>query len=242
MFMECVLFCKYVIYPLMCIPALYDIDPRAMGIMTTLLFTNLTIDIIMVCLVKLLPRVSAMAPNKRVQQRQRLIINSQRNIIRLQERLRVLNNRKIMNAIIRPRPLRDEVCPICLEHVGAVGLVLHCGHVFHRDCVYPWFTQNTTCPACRRVSITGLLIHGTSEAQFLTWWTTNRVTCSWKSGQMTYWTWGRWSPDGFCVIVRNGRWDCFTHGWAWPRNHCIGFDSLGLVTRDKTMFCFCLSP
>jgi hypothetical protein len=44
-------------------------------------------------------------------------------------------------------------CAICLERygLGAVMVVLPCGHFFHRKCVYEWFMNsvNYKCPCCR---------------------------------------------------------------------------------------------
>ena len=45
----------------------------------------------------------------------------------------------------------NETCTVCFEpqHVGDLGIKLPCGHCFHKDCVWPWLTQHSTCPVCR---------------------------------------------------------------------------------------------
>jgi hypothetical protein len=43
-------------------------------------------------------------------------------------------------------------CAICLAEfqAGEHGVVsLKCGHVFHRECLQPWFQAHHTCPICR---------------------------------------------------------------------------------------------
>mmetsp|Transcript_24808 Transcript_24808/g.43685 ORF Transcript_24808/g.43685 Transcript_24808/m.43685 type:complete len:153 (+) Transcript_24808:29-487(+) len=40
-------------------------------------------------------------------------------------------------------------CSICMER-SAEGLILPCGHIFHRQCVERWLKNRTNCPNCRR--------------------------------------------------------------------------------------------
>uniref|UniRef100_A0ACD5UMT9 Uncharacterized protein n=1 Tax=Avena sativa TaxID=4498 RepID=A0ACD5UMT9_AVESA len=43
-------------------------------------------------------------------------------------------------------------CAVCLERYGdsdVVRVLPDCGHLFHRECVYPWLRQRPTCPVCR---------------------------------------------------------------------------------------------
>jgi hypothetical protein len=43
-------------------------------------------------------------------------------------------------------------CPVCLCKFsrGEAGVAkLKCSHVFHRDCLGPWFKEHHTCPVCR---------------------------------------------------------------------------------------------
>ena len=42
-----------------------------------------------------------------------------------------------------------EDCPICLSAVEGEGARLHCGHVFHADCIDGWLRLHHTCPICR---------------------------------------------------------------------------------------------
>ncbi|KAG8345063.1 RING H2 zinc finger domain [Trypanosoma vivax] len=49
-----------------------------------------------------------------------------------------------------------EQCPVCLEAFTNDSKVhrTSCGHVFHYDCIVPWFKRNKCCPTCRR-EVTG---------------------------------------------------------------------------------------
>jgi len=40
-------------------------------------------------------------------------------------------------------------CSVCLEPLTG-GRKISCGHVFHVDCIEPWFRIHTTCPLCRK--------------------------------------------------------------------------------------------
>jgi len=43
-------------------------------------------------------------------------------------------------------------CPICLADVDEAGegLELHCGHLYHADCIAQWFKSKKRCPQCQR--------------------------------------------------------------------------------------------
>ena len=45
----------------------------------------------------------------------------------------------------------DDPCPICFDSIAGDELVaeLPCGHVFHGECIRPWFWQDAPCPLCR---------------------------------------------------------------------------------------------
>lgn len=53
-----------------------------------------------------------------------------------------------------------SICSICLEHINLpiypIGIRLFCGHLFHRDCILPWFQkiETSTCPYCRKSETT----------------------------------------------------------------------------------------
>jgi hypothetical protein len=56
------------------------------------------------------------------------------------------------HAISRGECEKDLSCPVCLSQFecGEDGIVnLKCGHLFHRDCLAPWFAHRHTCPVCR---------------------------------------------------------------------------------------------
>jgi hypothetical protein len=42
-------------------------------------------------------------------------------------------------------------CTICLDEFkkGSTCICLPCSHLFHKDCLLPWFQKNTNCPYCR---------------------------------------------------------------------------------------------
>lgn len=44
-------------------------------------------------------------------------------------------------------------CQICIERFGEDDDVhkLPCKHLFHKDCIGPWFKDHDTCPVCRQV-------------------------------------------------------------------------------------------
>ncbi|WP_410493858.1 RING-H2 finger protein [Endozoicomonas sp. 8E] len=47
-------------------------------------------------------------------------------------------------------------CPVCLEtFAGKKVMVLkQCKHMFHKDCLEPWLSKNSTCPSCRTFLVT----------------------------------------------------------------------------------------
>mmetsp|Transcript_8367 Transcript_8367/g.5973 ORF Transcript_8367/g.5973 Transcript_8367/m.5973 type:complete len:85 (-) Transcript_8367:103-357(-) len=42
-------------------------------------------------------------------------------------------------------------CTVCCDSIqmGKKGMFMPCGHVYHPDCLLPWFETNNTCPVCR---------------------------------------------------------------------------------------------
>ncbi len=47
--------------------------------------------------------------------------------------------------------LEFPACTICCSNIGLgeKAQLLPCGHMYHPDCIKPWFDQNNTCPTCR---------------------------------------------------------------------------------------------
>lgn len=43
----------------------------------------------------------------------------------------------------------DTTCAICQEAVSCATRIRACGHCFHSQCIYEWFSMNTRCPICR---------------------------------------------------------------------------------------------
>eukprot|EP00929_Paragymnodinium_shiwhaense_P053011 TRINITY_DN26545_c0_g2_i1.p1 TRINITY_DN26545_c0_g2~~TRINITY_DN26545_c0_g2_i1.p1 ORF type:complete len:370 (+),score=60.43 TRINITY_DN26545_c0_g2_i1:80-1189(+) len=79
--------------------------------------------------------------------------------------LQLLHRRKVRRLVPMLRhveltqeqlPTEDTLCAVCLstvrEDVAQMNglLVLPCGHVFHHDCIYPWFEERLSCPTCTR--------------------------------------------------------------------------------------------
>lgn len=47
----------------------------------------------------------------------------------------------------------ESACPICMEDIqqGTVASKLHCGHLFHTECIRVWLKQSkSNCPMCRQ--------------------------------------------------------------------------------------------
>ena len=55
-------------------------------------------------------------------------------------------------ALVPAETHADKSCLICATDImgGTRVTKLSCTHVFHVDCIVPWFNQSPTCPLCRR--------------------------------------------------------------------------------------------
>jgi hypothetical protein len=45
-----------------------------------------------------------------------------------------------------------RTCTICMEEVRSEGenlVILRCGHLFHRNCIFHWLRESRPCPSCR---------------------------------------------------------------------------------------------
>ena len=59
----------------------------------------------------------------------------------------------------------SHTCPITLEPIvegEEVSRIRHCGHIFKKNAIYGWFSQNVRCPVCR-FDIRDYITHRTRE-------------------------------------------------------------------------------
>ena len=47
--------------------------------------------------------------------------------------------------------MEPPACTVCCDsiNVGAKGMFMPCGHIYHPDCLTPWLETQNTCPVCR---------------------------------------------------------------------------------------------
>jgi hypothetical protein len=59
-------------------------------------------------------------------------------------------------------------CTICLDNIYPVELVAitECNHIFHRNCIKHWISDNLSCPLCRN-SLEALPNHGNVIKTFI---------------------------------------------------------------------------
>lgn len=44
-------------------------------------------------------------------------------------------------------------CVICIDKLAKKNVQeLHCGHMFHHDCIEKWLETSSTCPCCRQLT------------------------------------------------------------------------------------------
>ncbi|XP_060171063.1 uncharacterized protein LOC132602058 [Lycium barbarum] len=48
-----------------------------------------------------------------------------------------------------------DICPVCFEifEEKSVVVITPCSHLFHRRCIFPWLSENDTCPTCREICV-----------------------------------------------------------------------------------------
>ena len=51
-----------------------------------------------------------------------------------------------------PSTYTSSICSICLSEINDSISIFktYCDHCFHIDCIFPWISDNTTCPNCRQ--------------------------------------------------------------------------------------------
>lgn len=50
-------------------------------------------------------------------------------------------------------------CTVCLEPIVNNHIKLNCDHIFHKNCISPWFNNNNnTCPTCRTIVSKSIMI------------------------------------------------------------------------------------
>jgi hypothetical protein len=51
--------------------------------------------------------------------------------------------------------VQNITCSICLEEqkINENWTKIHCGHQFHKECLYRWIEINNVCPTCRYLII-----------------------------------------------------------------------------------------
>merc|ERR1712098_753982 len=48
----------------------------------------------------------------------------------------------------------NPMCPICFEELEIENLrKIKCNHIFHKDCIFRWAKEHSTCPMCRDDSL-----------------------------------------------------------------------------------------
>lgn len=49
--------------------------------------------------------------------------------------------------------IHSDECCVCLDRLGSGSVIckLHCGHIFHENCVKQWINSDGRCPICRFV-------------------------------------------------------------------------------------------
>jgi hypothetical protein len=45
--------------------------------------------------------------------------------------------------------MKTCACPICLDDMKSIVVILTCGHIFHKECQSEWAKMNSACAVCR---------------------------------------------------------------------------------------------
>ena len=65
-------------------------------------------------------------------------------------------DKAVLDRLPKVIPAAGSECAVCLDDLLAAEgdtqqdcLILPCKHLFHKDCITPWVSQNSHCPVCR---------------------------------------------------------------------------------------------
>ena len=47
----------------------------------------------------------------------------------------------------------NQECSVCCSPIVDNFYITKCNHVFHLECIVPWYTRQNTCPLCREADI-----------------------------------------------------------------------------------------
>jgi hypothetical protein len=78
-------------------------------------------------------------------EREDLVIMADKCIKTLQNAMKMIAEEKKRER----EKMKTCACPICLDEMKAIVVVLQCGHIFHKECQSEWARLNSACAVCR---------------------------------------------------------------------------------------------
>lgn len=119
------------------------------------------------------------------------------------ENLNVLNpttEKKVGKETEEPEePTEEDQCAICLDGISTEEKTrLACSHGYHKECIYRWLDQNSTCPICRYQVVVEPVIEFTNETN------EDRPVPSEEAPMCSLrWWWDRCNPMSLIVLGIN---------------------------------------